>query len=114
MIAPRRPVLCAAACLAVLALQGCSRTSDGTVVMPQPPRMSLSMPKVPMPGWMQRRGEPEPDPVYAQAFPPPPEEPQSVARPRAVKPMTPRVMRKAQMECGKEQDAKGRIRVVCK
>jgi len=114
MIALRGPILCAAACLSALALQGCSRTADGTVVMPEAPRMSLSMPKVPMPGWIQRRSRPEPEPVLVQAFPPPPAEPELVAKPPARKPMTRRVMRKAQMECVNHPDAKGRIRVVCK
>lgn len=115
MTALRGPALCAAACLAALALQGCSRTSDGTVVMPEAPRMSLSVPKMPMPRWVKRHREPDPEPAYVQAFPPAPEQAEGVGVTKpAHKPIQRRVMRKAQMDCVNQPDAKGRIRVVCK
>jgi hypothetical protein len=113
MIGLPRFAFLAAVCCGLLPLEGCSRTSDGTVVMPKTPQMSFSMPARLTPAWARRAPrEAEPYPVAAAQFPPPPEA--ETASPRTRSTSGRRPVREAALACANQTDSRGRTRVVCK
>jgi hypothetical protein len=96
----------------MLPLGGCSRTSDGTVVMDKPaglPSFNLAPGKTLVPSWMKRKA-PEPEPAAAaQNFPPPPAKrtaPRRKARPPVV------ATGSGKLAC-KNVSEGGRVRMVC-
>ena len=110
-------------CGSLVMSTGCTRTSDGSVVMAQPVTLSLNAPFL---GRRDDRGR-TPD-RYVQAFPPPP---QAAPQPRRTAPrkrVVPRVaawkpsgvaapfvgsQSAKPLACHDEAGANGRVRVVC-
>lgn len=92
-------------------LSACSRTSDGTVVVPKPvamPSLNLVPAKPLVPSWMKRK-QADPEQEAAVNFPPPPQT--RSARRRKVHP--PVVTSGAgKLEC-KNVSQGGRVRMVC-
>lgn len=96
----------------LMSATGCSRTSDGTVVMPSAPPIASYMPSW-RPWW--RRSE-EPQPVASQqSFPvaAEPAEARSNRAPRVSKPKGFAVRARGNMECVNRTQPGGRVKVVC-
>lgn len=90
-------------------LAGCTRTSDGTVVMPKPPALpTLSFSKL-LPSLGPARPA-EPEPIAAAQFPAAPKPP-ARTRPKATGRI---VMEKTSLACLDQTGAGDRVRVVCK
>lgn len=93
----------------LLPLAACSRTSDGTIIVPRtPPIPTVSMEPARrfIPSWMKRD---EPEPAVAESFPPPPQKkaaPRRTARPPVV------TTSKGNLACRNVSEG-GRIRMVC-
>lgn len=109
-----RLAVLAFAAASLLPLAACSRTSDGTVILPKPPAVSSLVPTERLvPAWMRRR-QPEAYDVAAAetAFPEPP----PAARPaqRRIKPVMVRRDASGRLACRNQTGANGRVRVVCK
>lgn len=107
-------------CIVVLAgslllpLAGCSRTSDGTVLIKKPPSISAFLPKEPLLPLRARRKrhQAEQEQVVATQFPPAPEHktaPKKRRKPAAALPAT-----KADLSCLSQNPPGSRVRVVCK
>lgn len=110
-----RLTLAALAGVWLLPLAGCSKTSDGTVILPKPPAVSSLMPTTPLvPSWMRRRQQPQTyEAVYAEdEFPTPPSSPPAAKR--RIKPVMVRRDSSGKLACSNQAGANGRVRVVCK
>lgn len=112
----RKTLIVVAACSGLLPVAACTRTSDGTVVMQQPPSMSAMMP-----GWAKPRFlRPQPSPAAATYDPPsetarvaPSNASQRIARVRPVRAGV-RVNSSAKLSCVNRTVAGGgRVKVVC-
>ena len=102
----------AGACL--LPLAACSKTSDGTVIIPKPPAISSLVPVQSfVPAWARSRRQPEPYAVPAAEteFP---ETPPASASPRRIKPVMVRRDSTGKLACHNQTASNGRVRVVCK
>ena len=96
----------------MLPLAGCSRTSDGTIIVDNPvalPSLNLMGAKPFVPSWMRKKPQPQPAEIAAN-FPPPPVK---KTRPRR-KPSPPVVTTASgKLECTNQTDG-GRVRMVCR
>ena len=99
----------------LLPLAACSKTSDGTVIMPKPPAISSLVPSSAfVPSWMRsKKPEPQPEIVAAAAFPPPPASSAPKAK-RRIQPVIVRRNSSGKLACNNETGPNGRVRVVCK
>ncbi len=96
----------------MLPLAGCSRTSDGTIVMDRPvtlPTLTLPSAEPLVPSWMKRKPEPEPVSV-AQNFPPPPEKKKAPPRRKTQPPVV--ATGSGNLAC-KNVSEGGRVRMIC-
>ena len=102
----------AGACL--LPLAACSKTSDGTVIMPKPPAISSLVPVQSfVPAWARSRRQPEPYAV-AVAETDFPEAPPASTPPRRIKPVMVRRDSAGKLACHNQTASNGRVRVICK
>ncbi len=96
---------------AMLCLAGCSRTSDGTIVVPQTPRLpgfDMEAGEKLVPAFMKKPKTPEPAGVN---FPPPPETETPKPRRKAMPPVV--ATKSGNLACSNVSDG-GRVRMVCK
>lgn len=118
-----RVPVAAMGCFALLAAGGCSRSSDGSVVVNAPPRLAFAVPPYLRPDGPGAGGQAT---VASTSFPPPPPAPPAVrGKPRAaaprvetwkvagVKPPFERADPETPLTCRDETGDGGRIKVVC-
>lgn len=117
----RVPVV-ALGCSALLAAGGCSRSSDGSVVVNAPPRLAFAVPPYLRP---DGTGSDVQATVASSSFPPPPAAPAVRGKPRktvpsvetwkvaGVKPPFERADPEAPLTCRNETGDGGRVKVVC-
>ena len=108
MTGPYRFAVLGLACCGLLPLAACSRTSDGTVIVPKPPAVSSLLPSWRLAG--TRQPEPVPESVVAMQVQPdltPPDPPRAKAKPPV------RLGPTAKLACHNQTEANGRVQVVC-
>ena len=106
-------IVLAGACL--LPLAACSKTSDGTVILPKPPAVSSLVPVSSfVPSWARRSKPETSETIIAESrFPPVPESTPAPAKQR-IKPVVIRRDPSGKLACANQTGANGRVRVVCK
>jgi hypothetical protein len=88
----------------LMPLAGCTRTSDGTVIIKKPPAISTLLPSM---RFMRPRPA-KPVAIAATQFPPPPrQQTAGASRPRVV-------MTKINLDCLEQSQPGNRVRIVCK
>lgn len=95
----------------LLPLVGCSRTSDGTIVVEKPaalPSFNLIPVKPIVPSWMKRK--PDPEPVAEPNFPPPPASRAAAPKRKTRPPVV--TSGSGKLAC-KNVSQGGRVRMVC-
>lgn len=95
----------------LLPLAGCSRTSDGTIVVDKPaalPSFTLMPVKPIVPSWMKRK--PDPEPVVEPNFPPPPANETSAPKRKTKPPVV--TSGSGNLAC-RNISQSGRVRMVC-
>lgn len=94
-----------------LSAAGCSRTSDGTVVVKPPPSVTGYLPSWRSLRWTKRQEEPQV--AAAWPAPPPPQQAAPAKRRAASTPLPFKVRPSGNMECRDVTQPGGRVRVVC-